>query len=204
MDSARPELETPGLRSQLEAVTPRLERFLAGLEHAPADGTHQSSRLPMFDLPAESPSDLESLLDTVEAAVADAAETAGPDYFGYIPGGGLPSSAVGELVERVTNRFTGIADLAPSLVALEHSVIRWMISEFGLPADAGGIFTTGGSQAMLSMIVTAREHHLGNERLANGRIYLSDQAHRSVQKAAHIAGLPREAVRLVPTSDGRR
>src|SRR5699024_2016526 len=81
---------------------------------------------------------------------------------------------------------------------------RWFADQFGLPTTAGGILTTGGSQAMLSMIVTAREHHLGTERLAKGRIYLSDQAHRSVQKAAHIAGFPRHAVRLVPTSDGRR
>src|SRR5699024_4466475 len=125
-------------------------------------------------------------------------------YFGYIPGGGLPSSAVGELMARVTNRFTGIADLAPSLVALEHSVLRWFATQFGFPKAAGGILTTGGSQAMLSMIVTAREEHLDKHRLVNGRIYLSDQAHRSVQKAAHIAGFPRHAIRLVPTGDGRR
>lgn len=204
MDGARHELDKPELRSLLDAVTPRLERFLAGLEHAPADGTGRTSQPAEFGPPAESPSDLEPLLDVVQSAVADAAETAGPGYLGYIPGGGLPSSAVGELIARVANRFTGIADLAPSLVALEDSVLRWFASEFGLPTTAGGILTTGGSQAMLSMLVTAREHHLDKEHLAGGRIYLSDQAHKSVQKAAHIAGFPRSAVRLVPTSDGRR
>lgn len=204
MYGARHELDTPELRTLLDAVTPRLQRFLAGLERAPADGTRESSQAPEFGPPAESASDLEPLLDAVQGAMADAAETAGPRYFGYIPGGGLPSSAVGELIARVANRFTGIADLAPSMVALENSVLRWCAAEFGLPTTAGGILTTGGSQAMLSMVVAAREHHLDKNNIARGRIYLSDQAHRSVQKAAHIAGFPRSAIRLVPTSDGRR
>jgi len=204
MDGARHELDRPDLAELLNAVMPRLETFLAGLEHAPVDGTRPSSTVPEFAPPDESGSELETLLDTVDSALADAAETAGPGYFGYIPGGGLPSSAVGELMARVTNRFTGIADLAPSLVALEHSVLRWFATQFGFPKAAGGILTTGGSQAMLSMIVTAREEHLDKHRLVNGRIYLSDQAHRSVQKAAHIAGFPRHAIRLVPTGDGRR
>jgi aromatic-L-amino-acid decarboxylase len=77
-------------------------------------------------------------------------------------------------------------------------VLRWLCDEFGLPADAGGIFTTGGSMANLSAIVTARHARLPEDFL-DGRIYVSDQAHASVGKAAKIAGFPERAVAKVPT-----
>jgi aromatic-L-amino-acid decarboxylase len=111
---------------------------------------------------------------------------------------------VGELLSRVLNRYTGLADLAPGLVALEDGVLRWLTSVFDLPAGANGLLTTGGSQAVLTAVLAARERHLGEADLARARLYVSDQAHLSVQKAARIAGLPRAAVRIVPTRDGRR
>jgi hypothetical protein len=46
--------------------------------------------------------------------------------------------------------------------------------------------------------------HLNGTDLGRARLYLSDQAHHSVKKAARIAGLPASAMRLVPTCEGRR
>ena len=114
------------------------------------------------------------------------------------------SAAIGELMGRVFNRYTGLADLAPGFVALEDGLLRWLASLFCLPANANGLLTTGGSQAMLSMILAAREQHASHGDLSRARIYVSDQAHHCVQKAARIAGFSRSAIRIVPTSDGRR
>jgi aromatic-L-amino-acid decarboxylase len=135
-------------------------------------------------------------------AAGAAVETAGPRFFGYVPGGGLISSAVGELMALVLNRFTGIGEMAPGLVALEHGVLDWLGSLFEMPPGATGILTTGGSQAMISMIVAAREHHLRQTDLSRARMYLSDQTHHSIAKAAHICGFPSGSIHVVPTAAG--
>lgn len=205
MDSWPLELDGHQTERLIAEVARRISAFVDGLESAPAAATGSQGS---FDAPpGEDPQPVGDLLDLAFAAAAVAIETAGPRYFGYIPGGGVVSSAVGELIARTVNRYTGLADLAPGLVALEDGLVRWLTSLFDLPAGAGGLITTGGSQAMLSMVVAARQRHLdghldGDLRL--GRIYLSDQAHHSIRKAARIAGFPAGAVRLVPTSDGRR
>jgi aromatic-L-amino-acid/L-tryptophan decarboxylase len=197
-------MEDISIGAMLPAVQAMLDEFLTGLADAPADGRRTLDLERLTAPPGSAPKPLAELLGTAREAASVAVETAGPRYFGYIPGGGLPSSAVAELVARVFNRYTGLSDIAPGLVALEDGVLRWLTSVFGLPAGANGLLTTGGSQAVLTAVLAARERHLGERDLVRGRIYTSDQAHRSVLKAARIAGLPRSAVRALPTLDGRR
>jgi aromatic-L-amino-acid/L-tryptophan decarboxylase len=78
-------------------------------------------------------------------------------------------------------------------------VLRWLCHLFGLPPGAGGLLTTGGTMATLSMLVAARQDRLGDS-VAPGTIYVSDQTHYCVRKAARIAGFPAAQVRTVPTT----
>jgi aromatic-L-amino-acid decarboxylase len=71
----------------------------------------------------------------------------------------------------------------------------------GLPAGSRGILTSGGSLSTFSAIVTAREERL-DEDFQDGVIYLSDETHHCVPKAARLAGFPRASLRTLPT-DGR-
>ncbi len=77
------------------------------------------------------------------------------------------------------------------------------MATFGLPATGGGILTTGGSLAALSGLVAARHTQLGEE-FSDGTIYLSDQAHGSIAKAARIAGFPARSLRTVPVDGAAR
>ncbi|ANN19227.1 amino acid decarboxylase [Amycolatopsis orientalis] len=137
------------------------------------------------------------LLDTVRAAAALGVETAGPRYLGYIPAGGLITSAIAGLLTSALNRFGTVADMAPGLVAIEESVLRWLCREFGLPPGSGGVLTTGASLATLTAVVAAR-------RTPDGTLYVSEHTHVCVAKAAAIAGLPPESVRIVPVDDDLR
>jgi aromatic-L-amino-acid/L-tryptophan decarboxylase len=188
-----------------DEVLRRSIAFVESLPKLPAGGRTADAALvdELLAPPPEHPGDLQVLLDKVERAAAHAFETAGPGYFAYIPGGGVFAGAAIELLTRVTNRYVGLAGPAPALAALEHSVVRWLASVCGLPDGAGGQLTTGGSLANLSAIVAARHAGLGEE-LGNGTLYLTDQTHQSVAKAARVAGLPAAAIRIVPGTSNQR
>jgi glutamate/tyrosine decarboxylase-like PLP-dependent enzyme len=72
-----------------------------------------------------------------------------------------------------------------------------------MPPGAGGLLTSGGSQATLTALIAARHELVGEqpERIARLTVYLTDQAHSSVIRAAWMAGLSRAHVRVLP-SDG--
>ena len=188
-------------RAAADQTVAVLAQFLDGLDQAPAVGPGLSERLAaeLARAPGESPREWSELLDTVRRAADCAVEAAGPRYLGYIPGGGLVTSALGEFLARVLNRYTGLSGLAPGPVALEEGVLGWLCQLFGLPRGSGGLLTTGGSMAALSALVAARVDRLGDPAAA-GMLYVSDQTHHTVAKAARIAGLPARCVRTVPTT----
>jgi aromatic-L-amino-acid decarboxylase len=144
----------------------------------------------------------EGLLDELfQRWIPKSLNTAGPGYLAYIPGGGILSAAVADLVACATNRYVGAAFAAPALARLEAVVVRWCARLVGLPEGAGGVLSSGGSLANFSAVVAAR-HHLLGEETRRGVVYVSDQAHHSLAKAAFLAGGPRANLRVLP-SDGR-
>ncbi|MFO0637339.1 MAG: pyridoxal-dependent decarboxylase [Nannocystaceae bacterium] len=143
---------------------------------------------------------IEALVARVIAASEASLNTIGPGYLAYVPGGGIPSAALADLLACLLNRFTGLTTAAPALCRLEADVLQWLAREFGLPAGAGGLLTSGGSLANLSALVTARHGVLGDDgHLSDALVYTSSQAHGSVDKAARIAGIPRGNLRRIAT-----
>jgi aromatic-L-amino-acid decarboxylase len=139
---------------------------------------------------------LADLLGVLDRVAGPGLNTASPGYFAFVPGSGLVSAAVADLLTGVINRYTGVAYAAPGLVALEVDVLSWLADLFGFPSGSGGLVTTGASMATLSAVVTARSEMLG-ENLAAGTLYVTEQSHQSVTKAALLAGLPASAIRRV-------
>lgn len=153
--------------------------------------------------PPETGRPLAELLDVLDRAAAVGLNTSSPGYLAFIPGSGLVSAGLAGLIGDVLNRYTGLAFPAPALVALEADVLRWLTDLFDLPATAGGLFTSGGSLATFSALVTARSARLPEDFL-RGTLYVTDQAHLSVVKAARLAGFPLSAVRVVPDDGAQR
>src|SRR5690606_15579394 len=123
----------------------------------------------------------------------------------YVPGGGLYASALASFLAAGFNRFTGLAAAAPGFARLEADTLRWLATAVGLGEGAAGLFTTGGSLANFSAVVTARHALLGDDGDYRGAlVYASAQAHRSVAKAARLAGVPAANVREVATDDRLR
>jgi aromatic-L-amino-acid decarboxylase len=206
--SPRPlEPDPEQLRAMLGTVVDYVVRAVEALRDGPAyDGTGVTELLADPELsrpPGEEGRPLADLLGVVDRAAAKGHINPSGGHMAYIPGSGIVSAAAADLVADVINRYTGIPDAGPGLVALESHLIRWLVDLFGLPATGGGILTTGGSMAALSALVAARHTRLGEE-FADGTIYLTDQAHGSIAKAARIAGFPVRALRIVPVDHDAR
>ncbi len=154
-----------------------------------------------FDEPApEHGDELRSLLERLRPAIRKSFNTASPGYLAFIPGGGIPAAAAADLIASAVNRYVGVRQAAPVLVEIETTVLRWMASLLGYPASARGVLTSGGSLSNLSALVTARSECLG-ESFLDGVVYVSEQTHHSIAKAARIAGIPSANVRVVPVDD---
>ena len=147
---------------------------------------------------------LEPLLDSLfHDWVPRSFTTPSPGYLAFIPGGGLYPAALADFIADTTNRYTGVWQAAPALVQLEANALDWLREWMGFPADARGLFTTGGSMATFNAIVCARERHLGAE-IRRGVLYTSDQAHHSVLKSAKLAGVMPDRVRAIASDDRYR
>ncbi|HUK65228.1 MAG TPA: aminotransferase class I/II-fold pyridoxal phosphate-dependent enzyme [Anaeromyxobacteraceae bacterium] len=191
------------LRRQLEMCAAFAAEQIAGAADQPSsdlDGAAELAATFKQSAPEEG-CPLPDILTRLAPAISKSLNTAVPGYFAYIPSGGLPAAAMADLVSLMTNRYVGVAACAPALAQIEATAIGWLAQELGLPASAGGILTSGGSLSHLTAIVTARTDRLPEEFLS-GSLYVSEQAHLSLAKAARIAGFPARAIRSIPV-DGR-
>jgi aromatic-L-amino-acid decarboxylase len=195
------ELDAPTLRAMIERATERLAQHVESLPTQPMHATtggRKLARALRMPMPERGVS-FDRLVRLLFGRVLPASlNTASPGYLAYIPGGGLVHSAVADLITDVTNRYVGVFLAAPGLVQLEANVVRWFCDVLGLPRTAGGVLTTGGSLANFSAVVAARRDRLPEDFL-RGTIYVSEEAHHSVQKAAMLAGFPEARVRVIPS-----
>jgi aromatic-L-amino-acid/L-tryptophan decarboxylase len=181
-----------------ELVTGASRRHVLGHERGDALAT----RL-LGERPGHGPREVGPVLDELREVLATGVDNSAPGELAYIPGSGLLTSALGDLLASVANRYTGLAGFTPAAVALEQSVLRWMTELFALPDRAQAVLLAGGSAANLSALVAAREKHAdGRADLAT--VYVGEHAHASVRKAARIAGIPGVQVRVCGSTDGAR
>jgi aromatic-L-amino-acid/L-tryptophan decarboxylase len=197
------EISGEDLAGLIDAAKVRILRHLESLPSQPSADTEGGVALARSlaeSLPREG-RPYEELLDLLfERVIPKSFNTAGPGYLAYIPGGGLPHSAVADLIADATNRYVGVFAAAPGLAQLEGNVVRWFCEIVGYPGTAGGILTSGGSLSNFSALVTARRERLP-ENFLSGTIYVSDQTHHSIQKAAMLAGFPPGNVREIASEE---
>lgn len=175
------------------AVQAHAEHYLEGLASSPTYNV-SPARDPAFP---DSPVSVEQALAFIREQIEGRGiTTASGRFMGYIPGGGLFGAALGDFLADVSNKYAGFASAAPGAVRLENACIRWLADAIGLPAEAAGSLTSGGSIANLAAIVAARDMR---DRSGGGAVYLAPTAHYCVDKALKIAGradAPRRVLEL--------
>ena len=119
-----------------------------------------------------------------------------PQFFGYFPSNCSLASVLGDFLS------TGLGVLglswqsSPALTELEEQVTDWMRQMVGLSPAWSGVIQDTASTSTLVALLCARER-ASNYSLSRGGlqgedqplvVYLSDQSHSSVEKAALLAG----------------
>ncbi len=199
------ELSSESLQKALDLTTRFVREEIDSLEHQPsADvlGAEELARTFVEPLPGD-PQSLETVLARLRPAIRKTFNTAGPGYLAFIPGGGIMSAAIADFIATSTNRYVGVRPPAPALAQIEETAIAWLASIMGYPKTAGGILTSGGSLSTLSAVVAAREAKLRDD-FSKGTLYVSDETHYCVPKAARIAGFQDWQVRRVGIDERRR
>jgi glutamate/tyrosine decarboxylase-like PLP-dependent enzyme len=126
-------------------------------------------------------------------------------HIGYIPGGGIYTSALADYLSDVTNVYSGIYYAGPGAVALENELLDWLKGVFGFPDTAVGNFTSGGSIANLIALTAARDKHgIKSGKIEKSVIYLSDQVHHCIFKALRIIGLEDVILRSLELDENSR
>jgi aromatic-L-amino-acid decarboxylase len=183
------------------------EQFLQSLPHRLTYVAETDEGAGLYDSPiGEAPASIDTLLRTLDRTVdLTGINPTAAGHFGYIPGGGLYPSALGDYLAAVTNRYAGVFFANPGAVRMEHILTRWMATVVGFPDTAAGNLTSGGSIATLIGIVTARDAHgLKSGDISRAVIYVTEHAHHSVGKAVRIAGLGDAVTRQVPMDSRHR
>jgi glutamate/tyrosine decarboxylase-like PLP-dependent enzyme len=191
-------------RSMIAAKTKEYaEHFLHTLPEMPAYTSGSFDQLESLKFEEEG-KPVAGLLDILKNEVdAIGINTASGRHMGYIPGGGLWTSSVADMLAATTNRYAGIAFSNPGAVKIEQQVIHWLLSVIGYSQNkAYGNLTSGGSMANLIAVKAARDHHqINSSNVKKAVIYCTEHTHHCLHKAFHTTGLHEAILRQVPMNE---
>ena len=211
MEDSRREASGPGgddLRmapeEMLDLARRAAELLVERIEKLPGEGAwdgdfQQELEKQLLEAP---PEEGRPAMDVLERAARDILPLTGrndhPRFFGFIPSSPTWPGVLADFLAAGFNVNSATWLIASGPSQLELVVIDWFRRWIGYPEGAGGLLTSGGSEASLDAFVTAREAAGHPDRAS---VYMSDQSHSAHIRAARIIGVKPERIRLLP-SDG--
>jgi aromatic-L-amino-acid decarboxylase len=129
-----------------------------------------------------------------------------PRYFGLFNPSVTEASVIADTLVAMYNPQLASWRTSPAANEIEKFTLDWLSAKFGFPKEAIANFTTGGAEANLSAVIVALTRAFpdyGDSGLqsldATPAIYLTQEAHHSFSKIAHMTGLGRGSLRTVAT-----
>jgi glutamate/tyrosine decarboxylase-like PLP-dependent enzyme len=124
-------------------------------------------------------------------------------------------ATLAEALAAAVNMNSGAWKPAPSATEIERRTIAWIAELIGYPAQCGGLFTSGGTMANFTALLTALRNTAPYDTTIEGlqrqghqgrfTVYMSDhEGHVSITRVADLLNLGREAIRKVPSHDDFR
>jgi aromatic-L-amino-acid decarboxylase len=135
-----------------------------------------------------------------------------PNFFAYFPANASGPAILGDLVSSALGVQGMLWATSPACTELETHVLDWLVPMLGLPekfhssGTGGGVIQDTASSATLCAMLAAREratNYTTNIRGLSRKLvaYTSAHAHSSLEKAAMIAGIGLDNLRLIEVDD---
>jgi glutamate/tyrosine decarboxylase-like PLP-dependent enzyme len=135
-----------------------------------------------------------------------------PRFFGWVNSPPAPLGVIGDFLASAMN--PSCAGGHHAAIYLERCAMRWLMELIGFPTvHSMGILLSGGSMASLTCLAAARHWGAANdgwnvrdEGLSDSRprfvLYVSEEGHSCLRKAAELLGIGSAGVRTIPVNDG--
>jgi aromatic-L-amino-acid decarboxylase len=130
-----------------------------------------------------------------------------PGFMAYFAITGSGPGVLGEFLSAALNVQAMLWRTSPAATELEEVALSWLRQMLGLPDGFEGVIYDTASVATLHGLAAARESSVedvrtrglaGRADLAGLRVYCSEHAHSSVDKAVILLGLGHQALRRIP------
>ncbi len=205
-------LPTTGeLRSALEQAAEWIARYLDEVDRLPVLAQVKPGEIAAA-LPAHPPAHGESLeailADVDRIIVPGLTHWNHPGFMAYFGITGSPPGILGETIAAALNVNAMLWRTSPAATELEQVTLRWAAELLGLPTGWFGQITDTASSSTLWALAAAREAAgldirtrgmAGRADLPPLRVYTSEEAHSSVEKACIVLGFGQEGLVKIPT-----
>lgn len=158
--------------------------------------------------PPAMPSHMDDVFETLnEIILRGVTHWQHPNFYAFFPGNTSFPSIAAEILTSGIAAQCMLWETSPAATELEQRCMEWCRELLGLPSSWSGVIQDTASTATLTALLTAREWKSDfsiSKRGFNGsvyRIYASNQAHSSVEKAVRLAGFGTDNLVLVSTDE---
>ena len=132
-----------------------------------------------------------------------------PGFLAYFASSGSPPGVLAEFLAAALNQQAMLWRTSPAATELEAVALGWLRELLGLPSAFEGVIYDTASVSTLHALAAAREaavpgvreHGLARRGVGPLRVYCSEHAHSSVDKAVMLLGLGHDSLRHIPADD---
>jgi len=201
-------------RSEAHRLVDWISRYLEGAERYPVLSRVRPGeiRRALPPAPPRRGEPLEAILADVERVIVPGlTHWNHPGFFAYFANSSPGPAVLAEALAAAFNANAMLWKTAPAATELELVVLDWLRQMLGLPAGLFGVIQDTASTSTLVALAAAREAVPGLDVRRRGlvgqarlRMYASDQAHSSVEKAGIVLGIGQDGLRTIPVDDEYR
>ena len=206
-------MDPAAIRAAAHIVVDLIAEYLATVEGHPVFPAMEPGALrPLFPAdPPEMPESIDAILaDYDRLIVPNATHWQHPGFMAYFATTASGPGILGEMLTAALGQNPMLWRTSPVGTELEEVVVDWLRQGLGLPDGFDGLLTDTASTSSLIALAAGREV-AGLDVAAKGlagrpdvpplRVYASQEAHSSIEKACMTLGVGRENLVRIPVDD---